>query len=412
MKTRALLITLTGLTGLIFSAPAVSETPPPVPPSKAISLDNYKTRLDEESRFQAELESKMKDASQKMSSTQDKMVEIGKSVRANEKELQQIESRIDDLESDKSTLESSLQEQRSAIAKLVLALERIRRVPPQALIAKPDAPLKNAQSAMLLGDILPLIHEKAEGLKTDIEKQAGIVAELHEKKEVALLRSDALRKEYESLATLTQEREDLFKKTQQDYKAQEIEVQRVSQSAKNLKDLVKKLEEKRAQEEREAKARQKEMAAAAAQSKAPSPKSVPKPVRTAAIPPSGNSQLPVSGVIKTRYNDPDKYGAKSQGVRIEGRAGGLVVAPMGGVVRFAGPFKGYDNMVIIEHKDGYHSLVAGMESITAMVGQSIAAGEPLGTLKNSTNQGKPTVYYELRLNGNAVDPARKLTDLG
>lgn len=409
MKTRALLITLTGLAGLIFSSAAVSETPPPVPPSKAISLDNYKTRLDEESRFQAELESKMKDASQKMSSTQDKMVEISKSVRANEKELQQIESRIDDLEADKGTLESSLQEQRSAIAKLVLALERIRRVPPQALIAKPDAPLKNAQSAMLLGDILPLIHEKAEGLKTDIEKQAGIVAELHEKKEAALLRSDTLRKEYESLATLTQEREDLFKKTQQDYKAQEIEVQRVSQSAKNLKDLVKKLEEKRAQEEREAKARQKELAAAAA---AQNKKAQQKPVRTAAIPPSGNAQLPVSGVIKTRYNDPDKYGAKSQGVRIEGRAGGLVVAPMGGVIRFAGPFKGYDNMVIIEHKDGYHSLVAGMETISAMVGQNVAAGEPLGKLKNSTNHGKPAVYYELRLNGNAVDPARKLTDLG
>jgi len=398
----------------MFGFPAWAEPTPPIPPSKKISLETYQSKIEEESRVQAELEHKMKKARMNMSSTQEKMVDIGKSVQMNEKELQQIESRIGELEKEKAALEASLEDQRSAISKLVLALERIRRVPPQALIAKPGAPIKNAQSAMLLGDILPIIHEKAQVLKADIEKQTNIMAELNSKKEAALKRSNALKQEYETLASLTEEREKLFKKTQQDYKAQEIEVQRVSQSAKNLKDLVKKLEEKRRNEQREAEALKKKLAAAnAAEAARLKAEQKTKPIiQNAALPPSGSSQLPISGVIKTRYNDLDKLGAKSQGVRIEGRAGGLVVAPMGGIIRFAGPFKGYDKMVIIEHEGGYHSLVAGMETVSALVGQSINTGEPLGKLKNSTNHGKPTVYYELRLNGNAVDPAKKLTDLG
>jgi septal ring factor EnvC (AmiA/AmiB activator) len=130
------------------------------------------------------------------------------------------------------------------------------------------------------------------------------------------------------------------------------------------------------------------------------------------MPSAGAARMPISGVVKVRYNDLDKYGAKSEGIRIEGRHSGLVIAPMAGIVRFAGPFKNYDNMVIIEHENGYHSLVAGLEKVDTLVGQKISAGEPIGKLQSTTNSGKPTLYYELRYKGSAVDPAKKLTDLG
>jgi septal ring factor EnvC (AmiA/AmiB activator) len=68
-------------------------------------------------------------------------------------------------------------------------------------------------------------------------------------------------------------------------------------------------------------------------------------------------------------------------------------------------------MVIIEHKGGYHSLVAGLEKIDTVVGQSVMAGEPLGLLHYPKAQEKPVLYYELRYNGKAVNPARKISGL-
>ena len=117
-------------------------------------------------------------------------------------------------------------------------------------------------------------------------------------------------------------------------------------------------------------------------------------------------------MIKTRYNEEDDFGAKSKGVSIEGYGGALIVAPMGGVIRFAGYFKNYGNMLIIEHKNGYHSLVAGLEKIDTVVDQSVVAGEPLGHLYQSKSGNPPTLYFELRHKGKAIDPARKFSDLG
>src|SRR5262249_39069692 len=127
----------------------------------------------------------------------------------------------------------------------------------------------------------------------------------------------------------------------------------------------------------------------------------------------GQPRLPVSGIIRTRYDEPDSFGAPSKGITIESRTGALVVAPMGGVVRFAGHFRNYGTIVIIEHQKGYHSLIAGLEKIDTVVGQSVSAGEALGRLHAASSPGeKPALYYELRLNGRPVNPAEKFADLG
>jgi septal ring factor EnvC (AmiA/AmiB activator) len=85
---------------------------------------------------------------------------------------------------------------------------------------------------------------------------------------------------------------------------------------------------------------------------------------------------------------------------------------MGGIVRFADDFKNYGKLVIIEHKNGYHSLLGGLGRIDSAVGQPVKAGEPIGILpKASSRGGKPALYYELRRNGNPVDPGLILADL-
>ena len=85
---------------------------------------------------------------------------------------------------------------------------------------------------------------------------------------------------------------------------------------------------------------------------------------------------------------------------------------MGGVVEFAGPFKSYGNIILIKHNHKYHSLVAGLEKISSVVGQSVEAGEPLGQMGKNMSDGRPpNLYYELRHRGQPINPSRKINGL-
>jgi septal ring factor EnvC (AmiA/AmiB activator) len=84
------------------------------------------------------------------------------------------------------------------------------------------------------------------------------------------------------------------------------------------------------------------------------------------------------------------------------RPGAEVVAPFDGRVLFAGAFRGYGQILIIGHGDGYHSLVAGLDRIDSSVGQWLVAGEPIGRM--SADEAKPRLYLELRHNGQPINP--------
>ena len=71
------------------------------------------------------------------------------------------------------------------------------------------------------------------------------------------------------------------------------------------------------------------------------------------------------------WGEGDEFGGASKGILIHASAGGQVVAPFDGRIEFAGPFRGYGQILIIEHGDGYHSLLAGLERIDGVVGHAV-----------------------------------------
>ncbi len=113
--------------------------------------------------------------------------------------------------------------------------------------------------------------------------------------------------------------------------------------------------------------------------------------------------FPVSGTLVGRYGAADSYGQPAHGLTFETRPGAIVVAPFDGQVLFAGPFRGYGQILIIAHGDGYHSLLAGLDRIDSSVGQWLVAGEPVGTMSDAA--GKPRLYLELRHNNQPINPA-------
>jgi septal ring factor EnvC (AmiA/AmiB activator) len=117
----------------------------------------------------------------------------------------------------------------------------------------------------------------------------------------------------------------------------------------------------------------------------------------------GSLPLPVRGRIVGRFGQTTERGTKAKGITVLARPLAQVIAPHDGRVAFAGPYRGYGQLLIIEHGDGYHTLLAGLSRIDGSVGQWLLAGEPVGQM-GPESDGKPKLYVEIRRNGQPINP--------
>ncbi|MFA5592043.1 MAG: peptidoglycan DD-metalloendopeptidase family protein [Micavibrio sp.] len=394
--------------GAFAAAPASSQAqeslrPPERHPSQQIQVQKSETQSKK-----AALEKQAKKIDSDLQSTQKQLVKIATDVKENEEKLTKLDKRIIENRAEQVTIEARLKKDRHAIGTLVLALERLDRTPPEAVLARPGAPLETAQSAMLLQSILPRVYGRADRLKKDLARLDTVLRELQRDQEDVKTTAAALSLKQREVAELVSRRKGLYAQMRSDILAQEAALREISARASNLQDLVSKVEERQARARIEAE----QAKAAAKRAKTEQVSAMAARPRATPVPKAGSAQLPVSGLIRVGYKQTDTIGAESQGLTIEGRASALVVAPMGGVVRYAGHFKNYGEIIIVEHQQDYHSLIAGLARIDTVVGQSVAAGEPVGILsKTSSEGGSPTLYYELRLKGKPVNPARKFAGL-
>lgn len=386
------------IVGLLITAQA------PIPnahPTQEIEKQRQATAK-KEKRLKAE----MRTLKSKLKKTQDEMVGIAGDIQSNERVLIKLETQIDTKKTEQETLEATLEKDKAALSNLVLALKRVRNIPPEALIARPGTPLKTAQSALLLNSILPSLYSRADIVRVNIETLNDLTASLETDRQQALNTAKKLEANHKKLSTLMASRKNLYVRTTADHKKQQAELKRISAQATNLRDLVTRIEKKQKEED---KARERRTQQASATTPSRSFQRTP-------IPKTGSAQLPVSGIITASYGSTDDIGAISKGLKIRSRPKALIVAPMGGVVDYTGPFKNYGNIVILRHKNSYHSLIAGLDKIDTIVGRAVNAGEPIGKMPAKARNGasdnaQPVLYYELRFKGRPVNPSKKISGL-
>ena len=104
---------------------------------------------------------------------------------------------------------------------------------------------------------------------------------------------------------------------------------------------------------------------------------------------------PISGNLLKRF------GRGEKGLTFAGRSAGQVIAPYAGRIEFSGPFKNYDNVIILNVGDGYFVLLTGLNELFVDAGDTVKRGEPVGKLPTQTGA---ELYIELRRNGSPVDP--------
>ena len=317
-------------------------------------------------------------------------------VRAGEEASSRLETEQTAL-SEKLARESAVLDQdRTELAQLPAGLVRLARLPPGALLARPDSPIEAARAAMLVQAALTATREGARKAELELAQMDDVSRQLAAKQSEVERQAVALTARQADLAALMQKRQALYEQTESDRQAEEERSRKIAEEAKDLRDLVARIEAEQAEEARREAAREAEARRKASLRREPPPK-----------PDQGHftasGAMPVAGSVKIRFGQNDGLGTTAHGLTIATRPGATVTAPAAGRVKFAGPFRGYHEILILEHSGGYLSLIAGMKRVDAPLGATVGAGEPIGVM-DDRQDSKPELYYELRHNGQFVDP--------
>ncbi len=120
----------------------------------------------------------------------------------------------------------------------------------------------------------------------------------------------------------------------------------------------------------------------------------------------GNLRLPVRGNLSGRFGSPREGGGTWRGLFIRASNGNEVKAIAGGRVVFSDWMRGFGNLLIIDHGNAYLSIYGNNESLLKQVGQAVRGGETVATVGNSGGNPDSGLYFELRHQGQPIDPMK------
>src|SRR6185437_5083662 len=252
--------------------------------------------------------------------------------------------------------------------------------------------------------VIPELRQQAQAVANDLAElvklRNDITAERDNlKKEMASIESDRAR-----MTALIGERQRQQAERETALAAERARAVDLVRQADNLKDLIEKLESGLDKDAREA-ARPN-----AKPGVARDPGRLAPSVNFASL--RGHVPLPVNGVKIRDFGASDSAGGTEKGLSIATRAGAQVTAPADAWVVYAGPFRSYGQLLILNTGGGYHVLLAGMERISVDLGQFVLAGEPVAVMGSgsqiaailATGSSQPVLYVEFRKDGIPVDP--------
>lgn len=390
-----------GLLAALLAGPAVlADTRQPDPQRE---LDRVQQDLKAGEAQRRQLDSAAEALEAELADLRARAVQAATEQRRQEDALAHAEAALDAVARDEAERSRRIDADREAMAELLGALQRLSRLPPEAMVARPERPADTVRSALLLRALVPELKTRADGLAADLEKLAEVRTDLAARRDAAATAAATLGRQQREMAVLVARREELSRSTAAERKALDTKLASLASKAGDLKDLVERLEAERKEAERKAAAEAARRAAAEAEREKRARDSVAALGRATGVPRLTGMIMPVAGEVTTRYGQADAFGGTSRGLTFKGRSGAVVVAPYDGSVLFAGPFKGYGLILIVEHANGYHSLLAGLGRIDSQVGQRVLTGEPVGAM---ATDGSQSLYFELRRGGQPINPLR------
>jgi murein hydrolase activator len=342
------------------------------------------------------------------------LIDTAGRVREVEGRIDEARTRLRPLDAQEAALRKSLDERRRAIVEILAALQRVGRQPPPALLVQPEDALKAVRTAITLGAIVPDMRNQAEALSGDLADLVTVRKAIVGENEHLARDLDLLGREQLRMNLLIDERQKKQSQTEEALDAERTRAAGLARQAENLKDLIAKLESALDPATRNAHAEARsieEDATRPALAALKDPGRLAPAVTFSAL--RGRLRLPVNGARIRDFGASDGVGGTQKGQSIAAHPGAQITSPCDGWVVYAGPFRSYGQLLILNAGGGYHVLLAGVERISVDLGQFVLTGEPVAVMGSgaqvsaagATRSKQPVLYVEFRKDGAPIDPS-------
>ena len=361
------------------------------------------------------------------------LIEAGKRVQASEAKLSETEAKLTELTDQVTVIRNSITERKETIVKMLSAMQRIGRTPPPALVTRRDDALAVVRSAMLLAQVFPELKYQADNLSQELDGLVKLETGIREQRDTEKRETDRLAAERGRIDQLLEEKKAKLAKSEVELTATRQAAQLQAAEETELNALITRLDERIAKAEvaqydaevaAETALRAREQSQALA---TPGSENVieikPGAAKVAFASPSrmkpampfettkGSLPLPAQGKRLKRFGEADGVGGSLKGISLQTRGEARIIAPTDGWVVYAGNFRSYGNLLIINAGGGYHVVLAGMGRIDVSLGQFVLAGEPVAVMgaalqagQGNNDNSRPVLYVEFRKDGRPIDP--------
>ena len=361
------------------------------------------------------------------------LIEAGKQVQASEAKLSGTEAKLAELTDQVTVIRNSITDRKETIVKMLSAMQRIGRTPPPALVTRRDDALAVVRSAMLLAQVFPELKYQADNLSQELDGLVKLETGIREQRDAEKSEADRLAAERGRIDKLLEEKKTKLAHSEAELTATRQAAEQQAAEETELNALIARLDERIAKAEvaqydaevateKALRAREQQQALATPgnekviEIKPESTKiAFASPARLKPAMPfeltKGTLPLPAQGKRLKRFGEADGVGGTLRGISLQTRGEARIIAPTDGWVVYAGPFRSYGNLLIINAGGGYHVLLAGMGRIDVSLGQFVLAGEPVAVMgaalqagQGNNDNSRPVLYVEFRKDGRPIDP--------
>ncbi|WP_405051646.1 murein hydrolase activator EnvC family protein [Stenotrophomonas pigmentata] len=380
-------------------------------------LQQLRGELKSVSQERRQLEGQRGEANQRLREADQKVARSGRAVAEAEAAVQREQQSLNALQQQRATLESGLAQQRQQLATLLRGAYQLGNHAPLKLLLSQDT-VADANRELAYHRYLQRERARAiTSLTTDLQALTTTEQQIVARSKELEQAREQQRQQAVALAQDRRQRASVLSELDSRYQDRSEREQALGKDARALEQVLASLRAAaaRAEAERRAAARraaeQARQAAAANSGTTRSParaapgKVPPRVVANAPAPRVGGLGWPLSGNLLARYGGRLPDGRNSAGVLIGAPAGSTVTAVADGTVVFSDWMTGYGMILIVDHGNGYMSLYAHNDTLLKDAGATIKRGDAVAKVGNSGGQGVTALYFELRRNGQPVDPA-------
>lgn len=365
------------------------------------------------SKEHQQMEQKANKLKEELKNVNQKMIAAAKKIQNGEDELRKKQEELEVLQKHLNESEEKFNSENDMLIETLAALQNLALRPSEAVLVQPLSPVEVMRSSILLRGSVHALESRASSIRQSIEDISN------QKKQIAARLQDLekdnkiLAQQQEDMKKLSQQKSTMYSQISSKSEEAKKKADMLASQAHNLRDLLEKLEKQkeitrrqmaekaRLAREQAADKMRKENHGLEASYEAENNVTIPETPVTGFSKAKGRLSRPARGPLVTAFHSELSKGVVSNGIDIKTAAKAQVIAPFDGTVIYAGPFKNFANLVIIDHGEGYTSLLSGLGETDTEVGQTLLAGEPVGTMPADTNS---KLHMEIRKNNHPVDP--------